>query len=185
MFRTRVSRRVIQVIPPLLTFNIPLVKSCCCFGVFYPFPSAAEVLRVGEGRGRVWLRKIYLCLHSAKPAHSKHVPPPMRSAGVWLCSCLPSLPQPYAKAHQLQELFLILAIRFWLQAPTIFCLSPGLRTLLLVHLLHAWELPEFSVVGDLSFPGLAEREDVWEAGNEWGELEDMGLTLSGKYNRSV
>lgn len=38
--------------------------------------------------------------------------------------------------------------------------------LVLVHLLHAWEWPEFSVVGGLSFPGLAEREDVWEAGNE-------------------
>lgn len=57
--------------------------------------------------------------------------------------------------------------------------------LVLVHLLHAWEWPEFSAVSGLSFPGLAEREDVWEAGNEGGEWKDIEVTLSGKYNSLV
>lgn len=84
------------------------LKSCCFFGLFDHLHLAEGVLRAGEGRGRVWLRKIYLCFHSLKPAHSKNVPSTMRSAAVWLFSLPPSLPQPDAKACQLQEFFIIL-----------------------------------------------------------------------------
>lgn len=108
--RTRVSRRLIQVTLPVLIYNIPLVKSFF-FGLFdLPLFSCGSV-EGRRGKRRVWLRKICLCFHSAKPAHSKHVPPTMRSAVVWLSISLPFLPLPDAKAPQLQELFLILTIR--------------------------------------------------------------------------
>lgn len=52
------------------------------------------------------------------------------------------------------------------------------------HLPHARQWPGYSAVMAFLFR-LSEREDVWEAGNEWGELEDMEVTLIGKYNRLV
>lgn len=131
--------------------------------------------------------KIYLCLHATKLACGKHVSP--IAWGAQLCGCVDLFPVGLNQMHNLvccRSFSSSFVISLWPQAPVTSWLSIGFP------LQKARFSPSSPCLGmpwgqccgrPSSFPGLAEREDLCKAGNEWGELDNIEVTLSGKYNK--